>query len=273
LSTVFKIAEYLNYYLRAKTIYSAHSPFVYDFINSVLDTSKVYYAFQTIDQIRILNERDGREIEITDLGAGSHTNNSRTKTIKSIANSAVSTKWQGKILFNLMQHYKPKHVLELGTSLGISSLYLALGNLGSSVITIEGDPNVASIARENFKRAKVENVLLKIGNFDDILPELLASQQIDLSFLDGNHTEEATIRYFDLVASQASNNSIVILDDIHWSKGMQSAWDYARKNTKYKLSIDLYYFGILIQDERLIEKLDISLIDKKLKPFSKGVFG
>ena len=270
---MYPIVAYLKYYWRAKTVFSAHSPFIYDFINSVLDTSKNFYAYQTIDNIRSINEADHREISITDLGAGSHTNNKKTKSIKSIAKSAVSSKWQGKILFNLMQHYKPKNVLELGTSLGISSLYLALGNQKSKIITIEGDPKVAEISIENFKRAGVKNIHLELGNFDKILPKVLNDFCPDLSFIDGNHREEATKSYFNLISQQKTTNSIVILDDIHWSQGMQNAWQYAQKDPKYKLSIDLYYFGILVQNDKLIEKREITLIDSKLKPFSKGIMG
>ncbi len=273
MSATYKLTEYLKYYLRAKTVYSAHSPFVFDFINSVLDTSKSYYAFQAIDQIREKNEQDNRKISITDLGAGSHSNNMKFKQIKTIAKSAISSKWQGKVLFNLMQHYKPERVLELGTSLGVSALYLAMGNSRSQILTIEGDPNIAAIARENFKKAGVNNIDLQVGNFDTILPELLRSYTPDLCFLDGNHTESATKQYFDLLAAQETESSILVVDDIYWSKGMQSAWEYAKKQSKYNLSIDLYYFGILIQDKRLIEKRDITLIDKKWKPYSKGVFG
>jgi len=272
LSRTHKIIAYLKYYLRAKTIYSAHSPFIFDFINTVLDTNKSYYAFQTIDQIRTLNERDKRILSITDLGAGSHTNNTKTRSIASIAKSAVSSKWQGRILFNLVQKYKPQRIIELGSSLGISTLYLALGNKTSEVLTLEGDPAVAEIARENYKRAGVKNIRLHVGNFDQSLSPLLKSDPPNFIFIDGNHTEEATIRYFDL-AVQHEDCSIIVIDDIYWSKGMQNAWEYAKKNPHYCLSIDLYYFGILIRDNKLIEKRDVTLIDKKLKPFSKGVFG
>jgi len=273
LSLSYQVEEYIKYYLRAQTIYSAHSPFVYDFITTVLDTDKNYYAYQTIEKIRSANEADKTEITITDLGAGSHFNNKKVKTVRSIAKSAVSRKWQGRVLFNLMQRYKPDTVLELGTSLGISTLYMALANPNSKIITVEGDANIAEISKENFRRAAVQNVVLEIGNFNDVLEDILANNCPSLSFIDGNHTEESTIQYLDLISALNTTNSIVILDDIHWSPGMGKAWEYAKQHPKYNLTIDLYSFGILFQDERIIEKTHLSIIDKKWKPFSKGVFG
>jgi predicted O-methyltransferase YrrM len=88
----------------------------------------------------------------------------------------------------MANHYRFNTILELGTSLGITTGYLALGNQQANVITMEGSVAIAEKALENFRDMNLKNVKLVQGNFDDTLSKVLtALERIDMAFVDGNH--------------------------------------------------------------------------------------
>ena len=151
-----------------------------------------------------------------------------------------------QLLFRLVRYFKPKNIIEIGTSLGITTCYLAEGSKKSKVITLEGSPGIAAIARENFQMAKLENVHLIEGNFNDTLKNALSlSGSIDLAFIDGNHTKKATLNYFSALMKAGNEDSIFIFDDIHWSKEMDQAWNEIKNSPDVTLTIDLFFIGIV----------------------------
>ena len=66
-----------------------------------------------------------------------------------------------------------------------------------------------------------------------------------MAFIDGNHQKKPTINYFEEILKYANNNTIFIFDDIHWSQGMESAWEYIKAHEKTTLTIDLFFLGIV----------------------------
>jgi len=185
-------------------------------------------------------------IKITDFGAGSHINKSTTRKIKDIAkNSAKNSKF-GELLYRITKFYSPKNILELGTSLGISTLYLAKAEEKAKVYTFEGCPETSKIAQQNFKKMEAKNIISVLGDFEDTVKEKLHQiKSIDLVFIDGNHQQEPTISYFEQCLNYANNNTIFIFDDIYWSKGMEGAWEYIKSHQRTTLSVDLFYVGIV----------------------------
>jgi len=194
-------------------------------------------------------------IEITDFGAGSHINTYNRRKIKDIAkNSSKNTKF-GKLLYRIIQFYKPKKILELGTSLGISTLYLAKANENLKVYTLEGCPKTAEIAQKNFQKMNIQNTKLNIGDFKNTLSSCLEEiKNVDLVFIDGNHQEKPTITYFEKCLRYSNNNTIFIFDDIHWSNGMEKAWNHIRSHKKTTLTIDLFYVGIVFIKSELSQE-------------------
>jgi len=249
-----------------------HSPMLSNFISEVLDTSKTRYIDYALETLRKSLKKDQTRINITDLGAGSKVYNKNEKTISQIAKSSVSSVWQCRIMFNLVNYLRSSEILELGTSLGVSTLYLAHANKAGNITTIEGDPEVAKIAGSHFVNFNLENINLKVGNFDDVLPNQIKGQKYDLIFIDGNHTESATIKYFEMLMPHLTEKGAIVFDDIHWSPGMQSAWEYVKTNGSHLLSIDLYYFGIIFNQTGMKQKQDVRLIPYKWKPFDLGFF-
>ena len=240
------ISSYFKYLFTAKSKYSAQAPFLYDFITKVVNQNSDDENCKNIESLRKELCKSEDTIKITDFGAGSHVNNNKTRKIKDVArNSAKNAKF-GKLLYRIIQFYKPNNILELGTSLGISSLYLAKANQNSKVFTFEGCPETANIAEQNFKKLNTNNINITLGDFNKTLnSKLEVIKTIDLAFIDGNHQEKPTIDYFEKCLKYSNNDTIFIFDDIHWSEGMEKAWNYLKAHQKITLTIDLFFVGIV----------------------------
>lgn len=235
-----------------------HSPFVFEFMTKVLNDKTAYPEYQKVETIRKQLLRDHSTIEVTDMGAGSVAGqNARVskRVIASIANHAAKPKKFGQLLFRMVKHYQPQQVIELGTSLGVTSSYLALGNPAANVNTMEGAPAIAQKARENFAALELSNISITEGNFDRTLYPLLNTLPgIDLAFIDGNHRQEPTERYFRQLLPHIHNDSIFIFDDIHWSHEMEAAWATIKNDPAVRCSIDLFFIGIVFFRKEFMEK-------------------
>jgi predicted O-methyltransferase YrrM len=249
----FRIAQkYLHYYITAANGkgHGIHSPFVYDFVRNVLMDRKAYPAYREAEQLRRLLLRDQTVLEVEDLGAGSVAGTRRQRSVASIARSAAKRKKWAQLLFRVVRHYSALNIVELGTSLGISTSYMALAGLHARIITCEGSRSVAQVARRNFEALKLQNVQLAEGNFDETLDDVLAQlPQVDLAFIDGNHRLEPTMRYFSSIIGKTNPASVIILDDIHWSEEMEKAWAMVQQHPAVKLTIDLFFFGLVFFNE------------------------
>jgi predicted O-methyltransferase YrrM len=249
----FRIAQkYLHYYITAANGkgHGIHSPFVYDFVRNVLMDRTTYPAYNEMESLRQLLLQDNTVLEVEDMGAGSATGAKRQRTVASIAQHAAKRKKWAQLLFRIVRHYSVLNIVELGTSLGISAGYMALANLHARIITCEGSEQVAQYARRNFAALKLENVQLAKGNFDHTLGDVLAQlPQVDLAFIDGNHRLEPTLRYFNKIIDKTHAASVIILDDIHWSKEMEDAWATIQQHPSVKLTIDLFFFGLVFFNE------------------------
>jgi predicted O-methyltransferase YrrM len=240
------IFRYIKYLFTAKTKHSAQAPFLYEFITKVLNQKSNDENCKNIEQLRKELCQSEETIKITDFGAGSHVNDNKTRKVKDVAkNSAKNAKF-GKLLYRIVKYFKPKNIIELGTSLGISSLYLAKANNDSKIYTFEGCPETAKIAQQNFNNLNAKNTSITLGDFNITLDNKLEEiNSIDLAFIDGNHQEQPTIAYFEKCLKYSNNETIFIFDDIHWSKGMENAWEHIKKHNKTTLTIDLFFVGIV----------------------------
>jgi len=248
--------KYLRYYLTASNGkgHGVHSPFVFDFIEKVLNDRRHFYAYDTIEALRNRLLNDKRVIEVEDFGAGSRKDNSNKRSVASIAKNAVKPAKYGQFLFRLVNHYKPNSILEMGTSLGVSTAYLAAGNPAARVVTLEGSKEIAVVARQNFEQLGLEAIQQVTGNFDETLPFVLRDQKFDLVFIDGNHRKEPTLNYFRLLLTNLPNEIILIFDDIHWSREMEEAWTEICSNENVRVSIDLFFMGIVVFRDGIREK-------------------
>lgn len=243
-----RILKYLNYKLLShhRLGHGIHSPFVYDLVSRVFRNKIDRHDVYNIEQIRKRMLSDKRTISVNDLGFGSLSSKKKRRKVLEIArHSPVSGKY-GILLSNMVAEFGGKMIIELGTSLGISSMYMAAFKPDATIFTIEGSNEIAGIARQNFVEAKLPNIKLIEGSFDDVLPKLLSEQNCPaLVFIDGNHRKEPLLKYFNLIIENSDSNTVVIIDDINYSAEMNEAWTELRQNTKVGVSIDLFQMGIL----------------------------
>jgi predicted O-methyltransferase YrrM len=253
--------KYLHYYLTASNGkgHGIHSPFVFDLVRKVLMDDSHFPDYAPIENLRHQLQRDRTLLEIEDLGAGSAIKAARQRnmediarqrSIADIARQAAKPRKLGQLLFRIARYYQPGTILELGTSLGLSTAYLAAGAPDASVWTIEGAEAVAAVARRNFHSLGLKKVNEVTGNFDQVLVTVLdKAGPVDLAFVDGNHRLEPTLRYFESLIGRASRCSLLIFDDIHWSEEMEAAWASIKKDARVYLTVDLFFIGLVFLRE------------------------
>jgi predicted O-methyltransferase YrrM len=238
--------KYFRHKLVAGNAHAIHSPFVYELYNEVINNSKHYYAFNSIEKIRSKMLASDEIISVHDLGTGGKKNRQKKLAIKFIAKNYVKPAKYARLLFRLVNEFQPANILELGTSLGITTMYLASSFNNARVITIEGCPNTAAVAKKNFLNARIGNIEQIVGGFDEMLPEALKKiHALDFVYFDGNHTEKATLEYFHLCLEKHHEHSIFVFDDIHWSEEMSRAWKAIQQHPFVTLSVDLFSVGIV----------------------------
>ena len=241
------ILAYLRFWLRSGNAHGLHSPFVFGLYTTVVRHTGHFAAYDLVEGRRreLLERTDS--ITVCDFGAGSHTGAGRVRRIADLARVAAKPPRLGQLLFRLVNHFQPATTLELGTSLGLTSAYLAAPCSQNRVLTFEGCPATAAVARETFAALNQRNVELVEGNLDETLaPTLTAlTRPVDFVFFDGNHRYEPTLRYFEQCLANAHEQSVFVLDDIHWSAEMERAWEVIKAHPQVRLTVDLFYIGLV----------------------------
>lgn len=240
-----QIGSYLGHLVKARTRHSVHSPFVYDLIERVLRPQDERPEFTAIESLRDDLLRSEQTIRVNDLGAGSRVLDLPVRRVADTARTALKQPRQAQLLFRLARYFNTGEVLELGTSFGISTLYLASGAEQGRVFTIEGCPQTYRIAQHHFEQLRQRNIVAVLGSFRTKLPEVLSRmERLDLAFLDGHHAKEPTLEYFEQCLTKAHNDTVFVLDDIHWSRGMEEAWGAIKGHPRTTVTIDLYNMGL-----------------------------
>lgn len=238
--------NYLKYSALSKNEHSFHSPFVFELYNDVFKNDSLFYAYRTVEDIRDSLLSDPRMITVTDLGAGSGNGLKKERKVSKIAETAAKEKKYAQLLFRFVDHFQSENILELGTSLGLGTMYLAIARSKSTVFTMEGCSETQKIAIDNFQKAELENIRPILGNFDTELPKFLATiSKLDVVYFDGNHRKEATLNYFRQCLEKADNNSIFVFDDIYWSKEMTQAWEEIKAHPKVTVTLDVFQMGFV----------------------------
>jgi predicted O-methyltransferase YrrM len=261
----FQIKSYLQFLWNSKNEHGVHSPFVFDLVTKCLyvkkpkpdpSVSEQAKQYQVLKNYRDSLLKNKNTIEVTDFGAGSKVFKSNTRQIAKIAKKAGITQKRAELLFRITNYFQPDSILEIGTSLGLATSALALGNPKAKIITLEGCPETAIIAKEQFGKFGLTNincVVTEFSNYFKTLPESSARtgeanprpKTQDLIYFDGNHSKKATLDYFELLLPTISNESVWIFDDIHWSPDMEEAWQIIKNHPKVTVTIDTFQWGLV----------------------------
>jgi len=251
---LFSLLAYLHYLGKSGSRHSVHSPFVYNLVDKIFRNREEHQAFRDINKLRKRLLSKSQIIEITDFGSATHHKayNHRFERVDSIVrNSSISERY-GRLLFRLVEYFEPRTIIELGTSVGISSLYMSTAFPEANIFTIEGCTTKSEQAATNFEAMKVSNIMQHIGRFDVVLPDVIKQAgKLDFSFIDGNHTYEATVANFESLLAIAHNDTVFVFDDIHWSAEMQKAWNEIADHERVTVSIDIFRMGIVFLKKEL----------------------
>lgn len=256
------LLKYFNYYFTASNGkgHGMHSPFVFDFIIKVLNDKTIYPDYEKVETLRNQLLNDNTVLEVEDFGAGSSVSKTNKRTISSIAKNAAKPKKFGQLLFRMVKYYQPAAILELGTSLGITTSYLSIAKPDARFITIEGSKEIADVAKRNFRNLEIRNTELIEDNFDNTLSSVVRGlPSVDFAFIDGNHRKEPTERYFKQLLAKTNNDSILVFDDIHWSAEMEEAWQTIKNHEAVRCSIDLFFIGIVLFRKEFKDKQAFSI--------------
>jgi predicted O-methyltransferase YrrM len=265
--------RFIRFYLSAKTKYKVHSPFVFHLFEQVFDDQRNFYAFGEIEWLRSQLKSNPKKIKVTDLGAGSLIDNNQERSISAIASSALSGPWQSQVLFKLINRFQPETMLELGTSLGLSALYQSAARQNAKMITLEGCPQIAAIAKIHFDQFSRNNIEIRVGAFRQTLDGALQDlRKLDYAFIDGHHQMEPTLNYFEKCLLYSHENTLLVFDDIHWSKEMEAAWEEIKNHPKVNLTIDLFYMGLVFFRKEQKEKEHFRIVPTRWKPWQMGFF-
>ncbi|MFB6258529.1 MAG: O-methyltransferase [Flavobacteriales bacterium] len=239
------LTSYALHLGKARGRYRIHSPFVHELLENTLRDDSPRPAYRVIEERKNGLQKNRDRISVKDMGAGSKWSKKEKRRIRDIATCSGVDKRYGRLLYRLAERFAPSHAVELGSSLGIGTLYLAGGCKGS-VHSIEGCPNSAAIARESIEQSGFGNATILQGDLQEELPPLLEQLPwIDLMRIDGDHRGSALLHYFERGMEKAHNDTLFILDDIHWSPDMEKAWETLKKDPRVTLTLDLYRMGLL----------------------------
>lgn len=250
------IKAYIKFFFKAKNEHSVHSPFVFDLVTKCFYDKTNYSEYEILKNYRnsLLNNKN--TIEVTDFGAGSRVFKSNTREIGAIAKNAGISVQNAELLFRIVRYFQPNSILEIGTSLGLATSALFLGNKKSKITTLEGCPNTIHQAQLQLQKFNFNSIDFVNTEFSSFLKDFSTPLEMtnsfnpspktfDLIYFDGNHSKKATLEYFNLLLPTISNDTVWIFDDIHWSEDMEEAWLEIKNHPQVTVTIDTFQWGIV----------------------------
>ena len=236
--------SYIKFIRLSKNRHGVHSPFVYDLVTKCFNDKKKYPQYEILKSYRKELQNDSSTVEMKDFGQGSRVFKGNARKVSAVVKNAGMRKKRQKLLFRLAKYFNSENVLELGTSLGLGTVALSVSNEFAAINTVEGCPNTLKKAQEYFEKFNLHNIEIHQKLFSDLLSEN-TSQKYDLIFIDGDHNGERTLGYFNSFLKNIHNDSVIIFDDIYWSKDMTEAWQKIIANEKVTVSIDTFQWGMV----------------------------
>jgi predicted O-methyltransferase YrrM len=238
------IKAYLKFIWNSKNEHGVHSPFVFDLVTKCFYNKKSKPEYSVLKSYRTSLLENKNSIEVTDFGAGSRVFKSNKRQVSKIAQTAGISSKRAELLYRIVHYFQPESIIEIGTSLGLATSALSLGNPKAKITTLEGCENTLGIAKSQLEKFNFSNIEYVTTEFSSYLSDALHST-FDLIYFDGNHQKQATLDYFELLLPTITNESIWIFDDIHWSADMEEAWEIIKNNEKVIVTIETFQWGIL----------------------------
>ncbi len=246
--------KYISYKLTARHRkgHGIHSPFVFRLISEVVAHNPDSARLREVSLWHHTLLKNRHMISTNTFGAGSHLGENQARQVSLMARkSSVSSKY-GRLLYRLAEFFKPGEIVELGTGLGVSGAYLKAGAPQSILTTVEGDAARSAFVATGFLKIRYPDVRVVNQTFDDFLADFEPGSLPLMIFIDGDHSFEATMRYYKRLTAHIQHGTILIIDDIHWSGDMERAWEQIKKEKSSALTVDLFFMGLVFFREGII---------------------
>ena len=258
---LYRVSTWLKHYLTAWNTggEGVHSPYLFEWVRMVMSDKHAYRVWEDIESVRARMLVSDQVVEFVDYGSGGGRKGEGAKgekRVKDIAKGSLARAKYAQMLFRLVnwlghqlrEENRGLTIVELGTSLGVTTAYLAGVDTRDKVYTYEGCEAVAKIAMDNWKELRMSNIDCRVGPIDEV--QLQCSlERVDVAFVDANHTYEASLKYFDILAQKVHEKSVVVMDDIHHSEEMERAWREICADERVTSTIDLYQMGLVFFDK------------------------
>ena len=255
----YRMRTWLRHQLTARHTggHGVHSPSLYELVRMIMMDNNSYYYWAEIEKLRAKLLADERALCFVDYGSGAEERGAQSlRQVRAIAGQSLAPKKYARLLARLVNWLGGKtcgdsnglNIVELGTSLGITTAYLASVDTRNRVLTYEGCGAVADVARENWRKLGLDNIACYVGEIDvDKLREQVA--QVDIAFIDANHTYASTLAYFNVLAEKVHKKSVIVVDDIHHSEEMERAWKEICADDRVTSTMDLFQMGLVFFDK------------------------
>ncbi|MFW5777952.1 MAG: O-methyltransferase [Bacteroidota bacterium] len=252
----FQIREFLIWYRHSKKLHGIHSPFVFGFLKDCVFADVERPEMDQPEEHRSELLADNTVVVFQDYGAGNRlkpnkpgSQKIKKQTVSSIAKNSLHNPRDCRLFFRMIRYFECEYLLEMGTSLGITTSYLALANPNAKIDTLEGAEPIAQMAKKWFSNAKLKNTSLHAGEFGEILGSVIADKKYDFIFMDGDHQGEKAWHYFHQLLKHISNDGVLVIDDIRWSASMLKCWKRIQRHPDVTVTIDMFRFGIVFFDQ------------------------
>lgn len=237
--------SYLRFLWHSGNQHGLHSPFVFDLVTKCFYNKEYRKSYQVLTAHREALAKDTREISVEDFGSGSRIFKSNLRAVNAIAKNAGISPKRAELLNRLVDYFEVEEVLEIGTSVGLATMALAVNNDKAKITTVEGCTQTSIIASEYFSNFGISTISSKVAKFENFIKDVSLKKKYDLIYFDGNHTNEATIAYFENLLKTTHNNSVWIFDDIYWSEEMTEAWLFIKNHPEVTVTIDTFQWGFV----------------------------
>ena len=240
----YRIKSRLNFLLKSSNQHGIHSPFVYDLITKCFYDKTPFSAYHNLKALRNKLIYNQDLVKVKHYSETSKVFQSNHQKISTIVKGEGSSYKKQKQLYRITNYFKPKNVLELGTSVGLGSAAMAIASNNSIIKTVEVNKNISDIAKKVFKSYQLKNIQIDTSSFKDFFKKS-NYENLDLVYLDGTCDKESTIENFNSLLKHSHNESVFIINNIYWSKEMTEAWNIIKKQKEITVSIDTFYWGFL----------------------------
>ena len=220
---VYKYIAHL-FHTRHRKGHGIHSPYLFEFVNGVLFNSQGIEAPRAIIKEHL-----------------------KLRSAYAFVRRSSVSKRYGFLLYRITRWFQAQMIIELGTGMGISTLYLSSGSPDTPLHSIEGEKDRAALAAQLICRCCPGPVSIHWGEMEEKLEHILPLiPQRFVAFVDGNHYYAPTVEYLRRLLDRAGDEAVIVMDDIYWSRGMHRAWKEVASWPEVQVSIDLFHMGILL---------------------------